>query len=247
MRRSIIAASSGLLGLAVLSLTGLGLPALAAATSDIDTDLLTGRRAYMAGDYPAAMAQLRPLAEYSNDPTAQYIVGTMYSHGEGVARDPREAARWYAAAARQGNADAAFALGFLLYYGEGEGPRAVPADPASAAKWMVQAAQRSNPSAQYFLGHMFLTGNGAAQDAAAARYWLTEAANGGVVGAQFELGVLLARDQSYQSTIEAYKWFDIAARARYPAAEQNRAVMAQRLNGPDLQRATEMANAWRPR
>ncbi len=229
-----------ILGLACLA-------AVSASAADIDSDLLTGRRAYMAGDYPAAMAQLRPLAEYGNDATAQYIVGTMYSHGEGVARDPRAAARWYEASARQGNVDAAFALGFLLYYGEGEGAQAVAADPSAAAKWMVQAAQHDNPSAQYFIGHMFRTGVGAAKDAAAARYWLGEAANGGVVGAQFEVGLLLAEQPDYQNVMEAYKWFDVAARAHYPGAEQNRAVMAQRLAAPDLQRATEMANAWRPR
>jgi TPR repeat protein len=237
MRHRILAMASGLVALTAVS----------ALAADIDTDLMTGRRAYMAGDYAAAMAQLRPLAEYGNDPTAQYMVGTMYSHGEGVARDAREAARWYAAAARQGNPDAAFALAFLLYYGEGEGVRSVQSDPAMASTWMAQSAQQGNPSAQYFLGHMFWTGNGAAKDDAAARYWLTQAANDGVVGAQFELGLLLAQQREYQSTIEAYKWFDIAARAHYPAAEQNRAVMAQRLNAQDLQRANELADAWRPR
>src|SRR5258708_1492967 len=233
-----------ILGLACLA-------AVSASAADIDSDLLTGRRAYMAGDYPAAMAQLRPLAEYGNDATAQYIVGTMYSHCEGVARGPRAAARgdgrWYEASARQGSVDAAFALGFLLYYGEGEGAQAVAADPSAAAKWMVQAAQHDNPSAQYFIGHMFRTGVGAAKDAAAARYWLGEAANGGVVGAQFEVGLLLAEQPDYQNVMEAYKWFDVAARAHYPGAEQNRAPLAQPLPAPALHPPTEMANAGGPR
>jgi len=231
------------LGLLARATLGMG----AAAAADIDSDLITGQQAYRDHDYAAAMAQLRPLAEYGNDPTAQYIVGTMYSHGEGVARNAREAARFYRLAARQGHADAAFALAFLLYYGQGEGPNAVEADPGAAAQWMAQAAQRGNPSAQYFLGHMFMTGDGAAKDPAAARYWLTEAANGGVVAAQFEVGLLLAREPSYSDAVEAYKWFDIAARVHYPGAEQNRKVVADRLNGQDLQRATDLANAWRPR
>jgi len=221
--------------------------AAAAQAADIDSDLITGQRAYRNGDYPAAMAQLRPLAEYGNDVTAQYLVGTMYSHGEGVKRNAREAARFYRLAARQGHADAAFALAFLLYYGQGEGANAVAADPGAAAQWMAQAAQHGNPSGQYFLGHMFMTGDGAAKDPAAARYWLREAANGGVVAAQFELGVLLAREPSYGEAVEAYKWFDIAARAHYPGAEQNRKIVADRLNGQDLQRASEMADAWRPK
>ena len=225
------------------------LAALAAGAAENDTDLLTGRRAYMAGDYRAALAQLRPLAEVAHDPTAQYIVGTMYSHGEGVARNAREAARWYEAAARQGDVDAAFALGFLLYYGEGEtgDPSAVAANPSEAAKWMVQAARAGNPSAEYFLGHMFMTGIGAAKDDAAARHWLGEAANAGLPAAQVEFGVVLARAGDTQSSLEAYKWVDIAAKQHYPGAEQNRAVIAERLNGPDVQRAKELADAWKPR
>lgn len=220
-----------------------------AAAADIDSDLRSGRNAYRAGDYAGAMAQLRPLALVAHDPEAEYLVGMMYSDGHGVRRNPHVAAQWYEAAARQGHADAAFALAFLLYQGAGDegDPNAVAADPAAAAQWMAQAAQRGNTTAQYLLGHMFRIGSGATQDRVAAEHWLLEAADQGVAAAQFEIGLLFAPEPGYQNAIEAYKWFELAARARYPGAEQNRRVVADRLNSAEIQRATDLANAWHPR
>lgn len=214
----------------------------------MDSDLRSGVQAYYAGDYAAALAQLRPLAEYADDPKAEYLVGTMYSDGQGVRRDPRTAARFFEAAARQDDAEAAFSLGFLLYYGAGEegDPHAVPAQPAAAAQWFAEAAGQGNASAEYFLGHMFRTGEGAAQDMQAARHWLVAAANQGVVEAQFEAGLLFASQGGYDDAIEAYKWFDLAARAHYPGADENRRIVAERLNGPEIQHATDLANAWQP-
>lgn len=222
--------------------------AAAAAAADIDSDLRSGRAAYQAGDFASAMAQLRPLALVAHDPDAEYLVGMMYSAGQGVPRNPHVAAQWYEAAARQGHADAAFALAFLLYEGSGDvgNPNAVRADPAAAAPWMAQAAQHGNPTAQYLLGHMFRTGTGATYDKAAAQYWLLQAANQDTAAAQFELGLLFASEAGYQNAVEAYKWFEIATRARYPGAAQNRRVVGERLNGREIKRATELANGWRP-
>ncbi len=216
----------------------------AAAASELDE----GRRAYLQGDYPVAVAILRPLAEYGRDPEAQYLVGTMYASGQGVERNARAAATWYEQAARQGQADAAFALGFLYYYGAGDegSATAVAADPSAAARWFTQAAARGNATAQYLLGHMYRTGTGAAADPVAARHWLVQAAEAGVVGAQYEAGLLFAYEPGFQNAMEAYKWFELAARAGYPGAAQNRTLVADRLNAGEVQQATDLANAWRP-
>ena len=40
----------------------------AAPTARAADDLAAGRRAYLAGDYPVAVAILRPLAAYGRDP-----------------------------------------------------------------------------------------------------------------------------------------------------------------------------------
>ena len=64
-----------------------------------------GEAAYRIGDFAAAMAFLRPLAEEGNA-KAEFHLGRMYAFGQGVGQDPREAIAWYRKAADQGNADA---------------------------------------------------------------------------------------------------------------------------------------------
>jgi len=49
----------------------------------------------------------------------------MYDNGRGVAEDKSEAARWYRAAAKQGDVDAQFSLGFMYDSGEGVDMEAV--------------------------------------------------------------------------------------------------------------------------
>ena len=61
--------------------------------SQVSTDLQEGRA-------EAAFAKVQPLAEQGY-PEAQYILGTMYHDGEGVAPSAIKAAQWYRKAAAQ--------------------------------------------------------------------------------------------------------------------------------------------------
>ncbi len=61
--------------------------------SQVSTDLQEGRA-------EAALAKVKPLAEQGY-PEAQYILGTMYHDGEGVAPSSIKAAEWYRKAAAQ--------------------------------------------------------------------------------------------------------------------------------------------------
>jgi TPR repeat protein len=59
------------------------------------------------------------LAADQGDPGSQYILGRRSARGEGVPRDPVEAARLYGQAAKQGHAHAQRELGFCYEYGKG--------------------------------------------------------------------------------------------------------------------------------
>ncbi|WP_289006623.1 SEL1-like repeat protein [uncultured Kingella sp.] len=61
--------------------------------NQVSTDLQEGRA-------EAAFAKVKPLAEQGY-PEAQYILGTMYHDGEGVAPSSIKAAEWYRKAAAQ--------------------------------------------------------------------------------------------------------------------------------------------------
>lgn len=93
----------------------LGLLAVAvgpAGAQDIDT----GNEAVRRGDYAAALAELRPLAEQGHA-DAQYNLASLYRDGRGVPRDDGQAAAWYLRAAEGGSWSAAFDLG-MLYWGQ---------------------------------------------------------------------------------------------------------------------------------
>lgn len=68
--------------------------------------------AYDAGDYAAAFEKSLTMAE-QGDIDAQYMVGFLYSRGQGVARDVVRAHLWFDLAAAQGDSFAAEALAAL--------------------------------------------------------------------------------------------------------------------------------------
>src|SRR4051794_7945623 len=86
-----------------------------------------GMTAYDRGDYKAAIALWRPLAD-KGDADAMFNVGILYDNGKGVPHDAAEAARWFRKAAEQGQSKAQFNL--AVDYATGEG---VAKDEAEAA------------------------------------------------------------------------------------------------------------------
>jgi hypothetical protein len=100
-------------------------------------DLKGGVAAYEQGDYAAALAELRPLAQ-AGSAEAQYVLGTMYDLAMGVARDPARALEWYRKAARQRWSPAQYMLGLIYAVGQ----QGVPQDYVQAHMWLdIAAAQ----------------------------------------------------------------------------------------------------------
>ncbi|MGO2136107.1 MAG: tetratricopeptide repeat protein, partial [Marinobacter sp.] len=65
-----------------------------AGAADFDKGFTAAR----SGDYAAALQEFRPLAEQGHA-GAQYILGFMYTTGQGVPQDYAEAVTWYRKAA----------------------------------------------------------------------------------------------------------------------------------------------------
>jgi tetratricopeptide (TPR) repeat protein len=129
-----------------------------------------GMAAARLGDYAAASALWRPLAE-QGDSALQNILGVMYAEGRGVSQDYPEAVKWYRKAAKQGDADAQYSLGITYVNGQG-----VPQDDAAAAKWWRKAAEQGNADAQVGLGLLYAQGIGVSQDIVQAHMWFNIAA-----------------------------------------------------------------------
>jgi TPR repeat protein len=83
------------------------------------------------------------------DVDAQYNLGIIYYHGEGVPRDFDKALMWFHQAAEQNDADAQYTLGFM--YGRGEG---VEKDQKQSVAWFNKAAEQGHTGAQEILEKM---------------------------------------------------------------------------------------------
>lgn len=145
----------------------LALPAMA-------DPLAEGIKAYESGKYTQAMELLTPLAKQSNS-QAQFKLGKMYFHGQGVAEDEKMAVSWFRKAAAQGNIDAMFELGNAYLLGN-QAAKLVPDPDREAALWYFQAASSGHAEAQYQLGLLFLAGKGVIDSRKEALTWFQKAA-----------------------------------------------------------------------
>ena len=144
-----------------------------------------GVDAYLRRDYAAAYKEFKAEAD-RGVPQAQNNLGVMYSAGQGVAKNPAEAARWFLRAAEQGNGDAQKNLAFLYMNGEG-----LPKNYVEAARWFRKAAEQGNGFAQNNLGVMYAQGQGVAKDPALAEKWFRRAGEQGLPEARKNLAALL--------------------------------------------------------
>ncbi len=154
----------------------LGTPAVA--------DFAKGLAAAERGDYTTALKEWRPLAEQGN-PDAQYNLGIMYRHGEGVTQDYKVASQWFKLAAEQGNASAQSNLGAM--YDQGLG---VTRDSNVAFEWFKLAAEKGNNYSLFILGEMYQQGRGVIRDPIRAHMWWNIAAS-----EELASGLGLARQQ----------------------------------------------------
>ena len=189
--------------------------ALLCAGADFDA----GLKAYQAHDYSTALDNWLPLAQ-NGAPHAQYNLGLMYAHGDGVPKDMAQAAAWYRKAADQGIVQAQFNLALL--YSQGDG---VPRSLDDAREWFVKAADQGDPRATYALANLY-SDEGQAQNYPEALKLYQKGAEGGSASAQFELGVIYDLGHGVPSDFaQAEKWYRQAAEQGYAPALTNLGVL----------------------
>ncbi len=152
------------------------------------------------------VSSIRHSAE-RGDAAAQYMLGLKYDWGEGVAKDPAEAIKWYRLASAQGQRLASNRLGCMYDWGDG-----VPKDSVEATKWFRIAAAQGDAYSQVELGFMYQSGRGAPKDVSQAAKWYQLAAEQGDVYAQVLLGGLYQGGDGIPKDFQqAVKWFRLAA------------------------------------
>ncbi len=174
--------------------------------------------------------------------------------------------------AKQGNADAQFALGSLYFNGFG-----IPQNLEKAKSWYMLSAEQGNDTAQLHLGTILHNQKKNEE----ALYWYTKSANNGNARAQTNLGksysmgilvevdqekavqwYLKAAQQGYaeaqfllakkyldgegvsRSLVDAYAWFSVAETNGFQAAAIPRKMLSKGLNADDLNKGQAMASAY---
>ena len=167
------------------------------SVSAIADDFDKGVTAYSNGDYISAIQFWTPLAERGNN-LAQYNLGVVYEHGEGVPKDAKIAVKWYTLAAEQGDATAQFSLGLIDRNGKG-----IPQNYETAVKWYTFAAEQGYTKAQYNLGLMYYNGEGVLLDFVYAHMWADISASKGS-GLAMKLLKLLTEKMNSTQIAEAH-------------------------------------------
>jgi TPR repeat protein len=144
--------------------------------------------------------------------------------GRRIAKDPAEAFRLNADAARHGYSDAVLAMGWFYLNGVG-----VARDLELARKWYKRSARQGDPRAMFSLGQMAYD----ARDFAEALRWFERGLEKGHSRSLFWLGKLywhgrgVAQDKKRASAL-----FAEAARKKVPEAQRAVAWLARSRGGP---------------
>lgn len=167
-------------------------------------------QAYLTG-LPAAQA---------GDPRAQFLMGNLSLIGRPpIARDVKEANRWYMLAASRGHPQAQFVLAEAYARGDG-----VPVDKQRSLQWLTRSAENGYVPAMMSLARLYDEGIGEPRDRAAATQWVQRAAERGDSRAQalladrLEAGIGAKIDE-----VAADRWRERAAAAAEPMGLISRA------------------------
>jgi TPR repeat protein len=148
---------------------------------------------------------------------AQFSLGLMHYHGQGIPQDFAEAVRCFRLAAEQGQRDSQYSLGVM--YRDGVG---VLQDYTEAVRYFRMAAELWHEGAQFFLGVAIGEGQGQTQDLAEAAGWYRIVARRGNPNKQYFLGEALANGLGApQDLAEAAVWYRKAAEQGHAAAQYN--------------------------
>ena len=140
---------------------------------------------------------------------AQHQLAEMYSKGDGVAQDFKEAVKWYKKAAEQGFVLSQYSLGILYHTGNG-----VNKDFKEAEKWYKKAAEQGFARAQNNLAEMCEATGEMHKNPEKVLRLLFEAAQQGYALAQSALGKVFEGGLigAPQNNVEAYYWYSLAAK-----------------------------------
>lgn len=149
---------------------------------------------------------------------AQFFCGYLYGEGQGTAKDPAKALKWYEKAALQGHAAAQYCYGSLYLAGEG-----VERDSEKAFSWREKAALQGFAKAQYSCAVMCREGEGTAKNAEKAFTWCEKTALQGFAEAQYFCGQMYGCGQG--TAVDKQKAFCLFEKAALQGHADRKSVV----------------------
>jgi hypothetical protein len=152
----------------------------------------------------------------------------LFSKGQAAVAEERyeTAYKLFSAAAKSGDAEAAYGMGVL--YSEGWG---VDRDAAIAFSWFQKAARQDYPPAQYSVGNAYFKGFGVEINIPEAEMWWDIASRNGYSQAQFNLGMLLFNgDGPDEAKEQGIAWTRAAAKQGIEWADKQLAAINEPIN-----------------
>jgi len=213
----------------IMSLFGFGKKKKSAPAQQPDYESYTPEQLYQAALSAEKNAEhdlMMYLAEMASErgyAPAQYKYACLLSQYSD--EDRQEAFELFMKLAKQGNTDAQFHCGELLYEGD-----SVTGDKAAALKWYEKAAEKGHPESQLRCGEMYLKGEGTQEDKAKALTWFEKSAEQDEFYAKincakmYDEGVGTAVDKA-----KALMWFESAAGQEHIAVSFKRDRMTAQL------------------
>jgi hypothetical protein len=161
----------------------------------------------------AAFPGVKKIAEAGDD-LAQYILGKMYSRGEGADKNIPEGVKWYRKSAEKGNPEAQCNIGYAYARGLG-----LEADEKKATEWFMRSAKSGSPVCQYNLGVRYEDGLGIQADMREAFRFYRMAAAQGEYAAQYRLAQEYESGASAEDKAEAFRLYSASAETGYTLAQ----------------------------
>lgn len=202
---------------------------------DSDVVLEVWRVAAPDGDFYAA---LRRLTDGGNA-YVMFHLGAMHEAGTGIAKDEREAVRWYQRGANAGSPHAMTSLGLMLIAGRGAAK-----DQPEGIRLLKAAADRDHPEAMRRLALLLIEGTALTQNLPEAERLLTKAAQAGNVLSMVDLGSRYDARETEEGWREAAKWYARAADRGNSTAMVRLGILHQDGNGVPKDE-TAAANLYR--
>ena len=177
-------------------------------------------------DFAEAARWSTRATEARNPPAeAFHNLANCYYVGEGMLKNPPEAARLYRIAAEMGHTSAQYGFGMCLQRGEG-----VPYNPVEAFTWLKRAADAGQAAAQCEVGYALRNGLGVPEDKAAAVVYYRRAADQGHAEAMYNLGACYHNGDGVPRDMpQAVAWYTRARDAGDPSAAKALAEIAPHL------------------